>query len=125
MLRATYDEQLGIIRSVSSGHTPPEELEAYIVQLRMLRQQQRARTGRFLHLVDANESALQTKWASERLSLYNSSDGDMEAGDKTAVVLSSALLKIQAARLASHTQFATFTDMAEAVAWLLADPRPQ
>ncbi|HEX7872490.1 MAG TPA: hypothetical protein VF475_06245 [Sphingobium sp.] len=120
MLKAIYDERLGIIKSTSNGATPPEELERYVEQLRSLRQQQRARHGRFLHLVDANDSALQTKWATDRLNIYTSEDGDMLPGDKTAVVLSSTLLKMQAARLASHVQFATFTDMNDAIAWLSA-----
>src|ERR1700750_783647 len=115
-----FDERLGIIRSVSSGTTPPEELERYIEELRLLRQQQRIRIGRFLHLVDAKDSALQTKWATDRLSIYNSSDGDMQPNDKTAILLSSTLLKMQAARLTGHVQFATFTELNDAVAWLLA-----
>ncbi|HEX7856061.1 MAG TPA: hypothetical protein VF503_20460 [Sphingobium sp.] len=120
MLKAIFDEQLGIIRSISSGMTPPDELEIYVEQLRTLRQQQRARIGRFLHLVDAKDSALQTQWAAERPIRHNGSAGDMKPDDKTAVVLNSALLRMQAARLANRTQFATFTDMDEAVAWLIA-----
>ena len=120
MLKAIFDERLGIIRSISSGSTPPEELEIYVEELRTLRHRQRASTGRFLHLVDARESALQTKWGTDRLTLYNSADGDMLPNDRTAVVLNSALLKMQAARLASHVQFATFMDVEEAVDWLLS-----
>ncbi len=121
MLKALFDERLGIIRSVSTGMTPPEELEVYVQELRRLRDRERARTGLFLHLVDAREGAVQSQWASERLSKHTASDGGLVDHDKTAVVVNSAIVKMQVARLTGHTQYATFTDMDEAIAWLKAD----
>lgn len=120
MLKASFDESLGVIRSVSSGQTAPEELERYVAELHGLRERQRARTGRFLHLVETTDDCLQSKWASERLSKYNAADGGMQSGDRTAVVVHSALIKMQVARLTTHTNYATFTDVNEAIAWLTA-----
>ncbi len=121
MLKATFDERMGIIHSVSKGMTSPEELEVYVVELRRLRERERARTGRFLHLVDAREGAVASQWASERLTVHTGSDGGMEDRDKTAVVVNGTIMKMQVARLTAHTQYATFTDMAEAVSWLRAN----
>lgn len=120
MLTASYDEQLGIIRSVSRGMTEPAELESYVVQLRTLRDEARNRGQRFLHLVDAIEGAVQAKWAGERLSIYATSDLN-DPSDRTAIVVNSALVKMQIARLTSHTQFATFVSEAAAIDWLCSD----
>lgn len=124
MLKATFDEGIGIIHSVSRGMTSPEELEVYVLELRRLRQRQRARNGRFLHLVDAREGAVASQWAGERLTKHISSDGDLQDQDKTAVVVNSAIVKMQVARLTPQAQYATFTDMKEALAWLHTPHEP-
>jgi hypothetical protein len=98
----------------------PEELEAYVVELHRLRDRQRARIGRFLHLVEAKDDCLQSKWGAERLGKLNASEKGVNPHDRTAVVVRSALIKMQVARLTGHTQFATFMDLNEAVAWLTA-----
>ncbi|MCE7797457.1 hypothetical protein LWE61_12920 [Sphingobium sufflavum] len=120
MLEATFNERLGVIQTVARGMTPPEELDLYVQELRRLRDRERTRGKRFLHLVDAREAAVQSQWASERLNRHTSSDGSIQLQDRTAVVVNSALVKMQVARLTGHTQYASFTDMDAAIAWLTA-----
>lgn len=62
-------------------------------ELRRLRE--RARTGRFLHRVEAREGAVQSQWASEWLGKHIAVDGDLADHDRTAVVVSSASVKMR------------------------------
>lgn len=118
MLKAVYDEKTGVVVTTSSGMTAPEEVDAHIQNIQIQRERQRARTGRFLHLVDLREGAVQTQASTEKLSVMIKTDTGVSPDDKTAVVLNSALMKLQVARLTSQQRARTFDDFNEALAWL-------
>lgn len=118
MLTATFDDKLGIVRSVSSGSTPQDEIEAYMRGIGVLMRQARARHGRVLHLVDASETAVQpqpmiTSFSNMSLKLCRNED-------KTAVFVRSALVKMQSRRAVIAGQHASFDSEGEALAWLMA-----
>lgn len=118
MLKAVYDEKIGVVITTSSGMTAAEEMKAYVEDIKVLRHRERARTGRFLHLVDLRESTVQTQASTEKLSGLVQSDTGISADDKTAIVLNSAIIKLQVARLTSQQPYETFVDFDEAVTWL-------
>jgi len=60
MLVATYDEELGMIRSVDTGFLTEQEIESHLATMESLAKQARARTGRVLHLVDATDAPVQS-----------------------------------------------------------------
>lgn len=121
MLKAVYHDNIGLVVTTVSGMNGPEEMEAYVAEVQHLRDRQRAKDGRFLHLVDVRGGTVQSQISSEKLSQLVQSDSGISANDKTAVVLNSAMLKMQVARLTSHMPYAVFADFDEAVAWLKSD----
>lgn len=123
MLNARYDDDLGIVITKSSGMNAPDEMETYIGDVQRLRQRQRVQAGRFLHLVDVREGSVQSQITSDKLSQLLQSDTGISDTDKTAMVLNSAMLKMQVTRLTPHLPYAMFTDFDEAVAWLKGDDK--
>jgi hypothetical protein len=113
----TYDEKLGIIRSVVDGMQTYEDGQDYIAALAKHVAIAKAHGGRVLHLVDARTAAVQPISTS---GMYNSARGKVEV-DKVAVILQSTLLKMQLQRLYGAMPVRPFDNPEEAIAWLLAD----
>lgn len=92
MLVATYDEKLGLVRSLCSGFATQQEVDEYLAHLSALVEYSRSRNGRFLHLVDATEVAIQSTAVSEQLSARSLALGQEQ--DRTAIITTSALAKL-------------------------------
>jgi hypothetical protein len=118
MMQVSYDENTGIIRSSISGFNAGSDLDAYIADILAFTKKCVARFGYRLHLVDARDSALQSGEDADKMRLIAA--GETRIGDRTAVLKTSALAKMQAQRIAPGTQYGFFDDEAEAIAWLLS-----
>jgi hypothetical protein len=118
MLDMEFDQKLGILRCISSGFTPIEEVEAFGRKAVLLQDVARARLGCCLILVDASDTGVQTQEAMGRMSELAATR--RKPGDRTAIVIGSALAKMQSQRTASKEETGYFATEAEALAWLLA-----
>jgi hypothetical protein len=117
MIEIRFDEGLGIIRSTAVGYSTGDHLDDYITRYAQCRTKCMARHGRNLHLVDAREAALQSRDDAERLRGANESQ--LQPNDRTAILTTSTLAKLQAARIGPASQFAFFDKEEDAVGWLL------
>jgi hypothetical protein len=119
MLDIAFDEKLGILRCVSDGYTPVGEVEAFGRKAVMLQTLARTRRGRCLILVDAANTATQTQESMGHLSQLAATR--REAKDRTAIIIGSALAKLQAQRATPKDTTGYFATEEDALAWLLAD----
>ena len=117
MIDMEFDEKLGVLRCISRGFTPMEEVEAFARKAVVLQDVARARHGRCLILVDASDTGVQTQEAAGRLGELSATR--REPGDRTAIVIGSALAKLQSQRTAAKDGTGYFSTETEALAWLL------
>jgi hypothetical protein len=119
MLSIEFDEKLGIMRIVSAGFSSDEEVEAMIRESGPLMILARARRGHVLHLVDASDTPVQSQAAMAR---FNAATAEAyRPGDRTAIVLQSALASMQSKRIAPEDSMGMFATEEEALAWLLGE----
>ena len=122
MIDIEFDERLGILRCVSSAFSPLEEVEAFGRKAMMLQSLARARRGCCLILVDASNTSVQTKESMARMTELAATR--REPGDRTAIIIGSALAKMQSERATTKGATAYFDNETEALAWLLAEVPP-
>ena len=119
MIDIEHDEALGILRCVSRGSTAAAELALFAQKAVMLQARARARHGRCLILVDASETAVHSQEMATHFSTLAAAKS--EPGDRSAIIIQSAIAKLQSQRMAPKDSTAYFTNEADALAWLLAD----
>ena len=117
MMDIEFDERLGILRCVSRGSTSLADIEAFGRKATSLQARARARLGNCLILVDASETPVHTKEAAAHFSEMAATR--FKAGDRTAILIASALAKLQSQRMTTKDATAYLTSEAEALAWLL------
>jgi hypothetical protein len=120
MIDMTYDDALGILRCVSRGSTPIAELELFAQKAVSLQARARALHGRCLILVDASETAVHTQETAAAFSAL--AESKTQPGDRSAIIIHSAIAKLQSQRMAPKDATGYFTNEKDALAWLLADP---
>ncbi|MFT3965907.1 MAG: hypothetical protein QM690_08505 [Sphingobium sp.] len=117
MISIRYDEEDGIVRTVASGLASVEEFNAYMPKALELMERSRARHGRALHLIDAADNPVQTRDTFDHI--VRASEGATREGDRFAVVLHSALARLQINRMADAHLHRFFADSDSARGWLL------
>ncbi|MET0371517.1 MAG: hypothetical protein ABW039_09090 [Sphingobium sp.] len=119
MLALSYDEDMGLVRLISSGMVTLDEVEAYRVELIRIVDVARRHTGRVLMYVDSTQSTVQTQAAIDALATIPS----IAVGprDRMAVVIHSVLGLLQVKRAMRNDQERAFITEAEAMAWLIDD----
>jgi hypothetical protein len=124
MLSASFDEALGIVVTVADGLASVEEFDAYLANFGPLVKKSRARHGRCLHLVDAENNPIQTRDVFEHMAQTSRRLNAMRDGDRSAIILQSALAKMQIDRYGHARQKQFFTDRQSAINWLLEEVVP-
>jgi hypothetical protein len=119
MLTATYDEDLGIVCTTADGLATAREFDTYLPITTELLGRSRARHGRSLHLVDAAANPVQARDTFDHMAI--SSARHVREDDRCAVVLHSALARMQIGRMTGSFTRQFFTDRAAAIGWLLAE----
>ncbi len=120
MIDMVYDDAHGILRCVSRGSTPISELEAFAKKAAALQARARALNGRCLILVDASETAVHTQEIAAAFSAM--AEAKTQPGDRSAIIMHSAIAKLQSQRMAPKDATGYFTNEKDALAWLLAEP---
>lgn len=116
MITARYDEVTGIVWTKASGLASVEEFDAYVPAVtQMLGFSRKRHGGGYLHLIDAADSPVQAKDAFEHMTC--ASVGSVSAEDRLAIVMRSALARMQTKRMSYDPYFFSDCDMAQA--WLL------
>ncbi|CAN5414358.1 hypothetical protein BH10PSE14_BH10PSE14_02950 [soil metagenome] len=113
MIDMMYDEALGILHCVSRGSTPIPELELFTQKAVSL--QARALHGCCLILVDASEAAVHTQETAAHFSAL--AETTTQPGDRSAIIIHSAIAKLQSQRMAPKDATGYFTNEKDAVAW--------
>jgi hypothetical protein len=117
MLHVTFDEALGIIRTASCGASTPEQQQDYVSRKQSLNETARRKRGRILHLVDARDSVIQSKFAMDRLALQVGAP--RLSDDRTAVLVKGQASRIQLSAPNGKGEIRFFTDEEQAMIWLL------
>ncbi|MCE7797666.1 STAS/SEC14 domain-containing protein [Sphingobium sufflavum] len=117
MISVSYDEPSGIVCTVANGLASVEDFNAYAPRCVDFLARSRARHGRSLHLVDAQDNPIQTRDAFDHMA--DASRGLIGEDDRCAVVLHSALARMQIDRMPDSFTRKFFNDRASAQAWLL------
>ncbi|MCE7798188.1 hypothetical protein LWE61_16735 [Sphingobium sufflavum] len=115
MLTLHYDERTGIIRRTAQGLASPAEFDAHLRNLEPMLARSRARHGKALHLIDAGASPVQVKESFDHMA--GKIQDTVAQQDCSAIVMQSALARMQAKRLTGHQHFCSTTEEAER--WLL------
>ncbi|MET0360740.1 MAG: STAS/SEC14 domain-containing protein [Sphingobium sp.] len=115
MYSITHDDSAGRITVILSGFWSEEMMERYQAELMATTQKLRQRHPVLTLLVDASDYPTQSKEVAERHRLLAAASPGQ---DKVAVVVASALTRIQATRARSTDMERTFGSMEEALAWL-------
>lgn len=123
VLTISYDDRTNIVRTVAEGLAVGAELKRYLVQLRDHVRYARAEKGRFLHLVDAANLAVQSRENFEYLAGLAKAHG--QESDLNAVVVHSSLARIQLALVPTKACIRIFSDLNEAEAWLVAESQQE
>lgn len=118
---AYYDEVTGIVHTVANGIATIKEFEAYVPHVTELLARSQARHGCALHLVDASNNPVQEKGAFAHMS--DATEAQVKLIVRCAVVLNSALARMQIRRMPKSAGREFFNSVDEAAAWLLAAPR--
>jgi len=122
VIELSYDEQTGLIISVSFGLLTVEEIRRSHKEIRSIMGRARAKFGRANYMVDARNSPIQPRDVmaeAERLGSFLE-----HPSDRMAIVVSSALAKMQSRRaLDAQTAYPqngeVFLSEDEARTWLL------
>jgi hypothetical protein len=116
MITARYDEATGIVWTKASGLATVEEFDVYVPIVTKMLALSRARHCGYLHLIDAADNPVQAKGAFEHMN--HAVEGAVTSEDRLALVMGSALARMQAKRMSYEQHF--FEDCPTAEAWLLA-----
>jgi hypothetical protein len=117
MLTATYDENDGIVYTTARGLASINEFHAYLPTVTTLMQRSRARHGRSLHLVDATDNPVQAK--DTFCAMSETTSQSVRAEDLCAVILQSALARMQINRMPNSEGRRFFSNPRDGRAWLL------
>jgi hypothetical protein len=118
MIDIAFDDTLGILRCVSRGVTSGEELAQFGPKAVPLLARARMRSGRCLILVDAIATAVHSQ---ETAAAFSAMTAHLRSEDRTAIIIGSAIAKLQSQRLAVKEASAYFATEPEAIAWLLGE----
>lgn len=124
MLSASFDADNGIVVTVADGLASVEEFDAYLAEFGPLVQKSRARHGRCLHLVDAEKNPIQSRDVFDYMAETSKRLNAMRDGDRSAIILQSALAKMQIDRYGHARQKQFFSDRQSAINWLLEEVAP-
>lgn len=116
MLAASFDEEMGLIRTIATGFQTDTDIENHLAQMASLVRRAKAYTGHALHLVDAVDAQVQPATGSGPIQ-REASRGRIKV-DRVAIVTTSALAKMQTQRLYGDMPLRVFDCMQEAIAWL-------
>ncbi|WP_304560413.1 hypothetical protein [Sphingomonas immobilis] len=117
MPTAYYDDSTGIVHTVASRLATIKEFDAYMPQVTELLARSQARHGCALHLVEASDNPIQEKSAFAHMSDATKAQAHLSV--RCAVVLSSALARMQIRRMPQSAEREFFGSVAEATTWLL------
>lgn len=115
-LRVRYDQKSGLIYTMVDGPTDREGVEDYLYCLQTIMERARADWGRCWHLVDATRLAVQTNEALNALS--GASMEMLSPGDRTAIVMQSAVAIRQMEDMPSQHLSRMFKTLDAANEWL-------
>ncbi|HEX7858586.1 MAG TPA: hypothetical protein VF503_33285 [Sphingobium sp.] len=119
MLAVEYDEATGIVLTTAQGLSSKEEFDRYVPVLTRLIGRSLARHGRFLHLVDSQDSPVQSRESSDHVSeTWNAKARD---DGRTAYVVHSVLKKMQIQHMRDDDNHRFFPDVPSARVWLLEE----
>lgn len=119
MYHLEYDRSAHLLTSTQKGVLTTELATAYALDLQREMMAGLARSPDLRILIDASESQVQPGASFAALSRLG---GVFPNPPRTAVVVSSALAKMQAVRGILSPSVQTFTTKAEALDWLMAPP---
>lgn len=118
MFSVDYDPDRGIVRLMIEGFWDAATVEAFAAETLVALRRARAETGRSLVLTDARSFQVQSLDVATAFDLAELRIGP--ARERMAIVVSSALSKMQGQRALAGTDTMFFTDVAAAERWLLA-----
>ena len=121
MPTAHYDEATGIVHTIADGLATIEEFKAYVPHVTELLARSQARHGCALHLVDASNNPVQEKNTFAHMS--DATEAQEKLIVKCAVVLNSALARMQIRRMPQSAGREFFDSIDEAADWLLKSPQ--
>lgn len=119
MFKVDLDDEARLVRCVCDGFFSVAELRDHATRLREAVAQSRRKFGRARVLVLSPNAVVQTPEVVE--ATQREAWRATEPGDRMAIVLTSSLTKLQAARTFSSAQERMFSSEAEAVVWLKDD----
>jgi hypothetical protein len=120
MFEVTADPKRQLLRIVMRGFWDAETITAYSAAMRRTMGDLQRTAGCRRILIDMVDFAIQSKEVAAGHAAYLRAVRDRSEA-RVALVMQSALSRLQAARVASDTGHSTFATEAEALAWLMAD----
>jgi len=118
MFSVNYDPDRGFVRLMIEGFWDVATVEAFATETLATLKRARAETGRSLVLTDGRTFQVQSLEVATAFDLAELRIGPVR--ERMAIVVSSALSKMQGQRALAGTDTMFFTDMAAAERWLLA-----
>lgn len=122
MFAFEYDQATGIVRCHSNRFLSVGDLEAHARQVKDTVDRAKRELGYVHLLVIATEAKVQSSAVMDQV--VRMQDGFMTARDRMAMVVTSALVRLQVARTIASDRVRTFQTEADALAWLGAE-RPR
>lgn len=120
LFEVNAERELRMLRIIMRGFWDAETMRAYSIEVRnKMAELMQARGCRYI-LIDMIDFAIQSQAIAEGHAANLRMVRDRGEA-RVALVMQSALSKLQAARVASDTGHKTFATVAEARAWLLSD----
>lgn len=119
MFNVSHDDESGLITCMCQGFLTVADVYHYQIELKNAVPRSRARFGYVRILVLSLDSCIQSTEVMEAVGKARCPMSDPR--DRMAVVVSSSLAKMQAARVIASDQERTFLSKSEAMAWLMAD----
>ncbi|MCE7798121.1 hypothetical protein LWE61_16380 [Sphingobium sufflavum] len=117
MRTVSFDPHSGVVTTICTGASQPEEQAAYIADLHAAMIRSRQKNGRVMHLVDHRNGVIQTQFGGERLARRES---PRQACDRTAILVKPGYSNLSLSRGSSMGEIRFFSDHQEALAWLSA-----
>lgn len=122
MFAFEYDQAAGIVRCQSNRFLSVGDLQAYMQQVKATIDRARRERG-YVHLLSiATESKVQSSEVMDQVTRMLG--GFMGADDRIAIVVISALMRLQVARTLASERVRAFQTEADALAWLTTE-RPR
>lgn len=121
-IRVVADPASAIIRVHGTGFWAPDEIDLMLDRLADQVAQARSIHGSARVLVDLSSNGAQMADTVTRIAKRSSAI--YREGDRLAVVLESSILKMQIGRIERASEFHSFTNLADAEAWLASPATP-